>query len=167
MSDLYTEVMVEKKFTGKEMAIKVGLIFLTVLAAVAGLIFFPPVLIVALVLGILDYFIIPKLNVEYEYLYVNGELDIDKIYSRTKRKKGSSFNLGKMEIMAPVNSHQLDSYKNNPNIKTVDYSSGLPDAKVYAVIIPSEKEMLRVLFEPNDIMIKDIRSKMPRKVFTD
>lgn len=167
MSDLYTEVMVEKKFTGKEMAIKVGLIFLTVLAAVAGLIFFPPALIVALVLGVLDYFIIPKLNVEYEYLYVNGELDIDKIYSRTKRKKGSSLNLGKMEIMAPVNSHQLDSYKNNPNIKTLDYSSGLPDAKVFAMIIPSEKEMLRVLFEPNDIMIKDIRSKMPRKVFID
>jgi len=38
---------------------------------------------------------------------------------------------------------------------------------VFAMIIPSEKEMLRVLFEPNDIMIKDIRSKMPRKVFID
>lgn len=167
MSDLYTEVMVEKKFTGKDMAIKVGLIFLTVLAAVAGLILFPPILIVALALGVLDYFIIPKLNVEFEYLYVNGELDIDKIYSRSKRKKGASFNLGKMEIMAPVNSHQLDSYRNNTSIKTVDYSSGMPDAKVYAVIIPNDKEMQRILFEPNEVMIKDIRSKMPRKVFTD
>ena len=167
MSDLYTEVMVEKKFTGKDMAVKVGLIFLTVLAAVAGLTIIPIALVVALALGIADYLIIPKLNVEYEYVYVNGELDIDKIYSKSKRKKGASFDLGKMEIMAPVNSHQLDSHRNNPNIKTIDYSSGMDNAKVYAVIVPGDKEMHRLLFEPDEVMIKDIRNRMPRKVFTD
>lgn len=167
MSDLYTEVLVEKKFTGKDMAIKVGLIFLTVFVAAVGLMFIPLALVVALALGVLDYFMIPKLNVEYEYLYVNGELDIDKIYSRSKRKKGGRYDLAKIEIMAPVNSHQLDSYRNNTGIKTVDYSSGKPDAKIYAMIIATDKELQRVLFEPNDIMIKDIRSKMPRKVFTD
>lgn len=167
MSDLYTEVMVEKRFTGKDMAIKVLLIFLTVFTAVVGLVLMPLALIVAIVLGVIDYIFIPRLSVEYEYLYVNGELDIDKIFSKAKRKKGGRYDLGKMEIMAPVNSHQLDSYRNNTNIKTVDYSSGKPDAKVYAVIISTDKELQRVLFEPNEVMLKDIRSKMPRKVFTD
>lgn len=167
MSDLYTEVLVEKKFTGKDMAVKIGLIFLTVFAAAVGLMFIPLALIVALALGVLDYFMIPKLNVEYEYLYVNGELDIDKIYSRSKRKKAGRYDLAKLEVLAPATSHRLDSYRSNSSIKTVDYSSGQPDAKVYAMIIPTDKELQRVLFEPNDIMIKDIRSKMPRKVFTD
>lgn len=167
MSDLYTEVMVEKKVTVKETAIKISMIFLTVLTAVVGLTLIPLALIAAVVLGIMDYIFIPKLSVEYEYLYVNGELDIDRIYSRSKRKKGGSFDLSKMEVMAPVNSHHLDSYRNNTSIKTVDFSSGNPDAKVFAVIIPGDKEMRRILFEPNDVMLRDIRTKMPRKVFTD
>lgn len=167
MSELYTEVMVEKRFTGKDMAIKVVLLFLTVFAAVCGLVLMPLALIVAVILGVIDYIFIPRLSVEYEYLYVNGELDIDKIFSKSKRKKAGRYDLAKMEIMAPVNSHQLDSYRNNTNIKTVDFSSGNPDAKVYAVIIPTEKELQRVLFEPNEVIIKDVRSKMPRKVFTD
>ncbi len=50
MSDLYTEVLVGKKFTGKDMAVKVILIFLTVLAAVAGLLIHPIILIAALAL---------------------------------------------------------------------------------------------------------------------
>lgn len=167
MSDLYTEVLVEKKFTGKDMAVKVILIFLTVLAAIAGILIHPVILIVALAFGIADYFLIPRLNVEYEYLYVNGELDIDKVFSKQKRKKAGSYTLSKMEIMAPLNSHQLDSYRNNTNIKTVDYSSGKADHKTYAVIIPGDKGLERLLFEPNEIIIKDIKSKMPRKVFTD
>ena len=166
MSDLYTEVLVEKQFTAKDMAIKVGMIFMTVLSVVAGVLI-PPVLLAALAFGLLDYFFLPKLNVEYEYLYVNGELDIDKIFSKVKRKKGASYDLNNMEILAPVKSHQLDSYRNNPNIKTVDYSSGKPDAKVYAAIISKDDHLERLLFEPNDVMIRDIRSKMPRKVFTD
>lgn len=47
----------------------------------------PLILLLALVLGIVDYIFIPKLSVEFEYLYVNGELDIDRIYSQSRRKE--------------------------------------------------------------------------------
>ena len=55
MSDLYTEVLVEKQFTAKDMAIKVGMIFMTVLSVVAGVLI-PPILLAALAFGLLDYF---------------------------------------------------------------------------------------------------------------
>ena len=75
MSDLYTEVLVKKQQTGKDKAIKGVLIFFTVLFAAAGIMMNPLILLLALVLGIVDYIFIPKLSVEFEYLYVNGELD--------------------------------------------------------------------------------------------
>ena len=53
---------------------------------------------------------VPKLEVEYEYLYVNGELDIDAIYSKQKRKKMGSYDASELEILAPENSHELDSF---------------------------------------------------------
>ena len=44
----------------------------------------PLILLLALVLGIVDYIFIPKLSVEFEYLYVNGELDIDSLSEQLK-----------------------------------------------------------------------------------
>ena len=90
MSDLYTEVLVKKQQTGKDKAIKGVLIFFTVLFAAAGIMMNPLILLLALVLGIVDYIFIPKLSVEFEYLYVNGELDIDRIYSQSRRKRAAA-----------------------------------------------------------------------------
>lgn len=167
MSDLYSEELVEKQMTTADTLKKGGLIALLVLSILAGILMHPIILILAAVLGVVCYIFIPRFNLEYEYIYVNGELDIDKVFSKSKRKKGSAFDLGKMEIMAPADSHRLDSYKNNQAIKKVDYSSGRPEAKTYTFVYPSEKEMRLVSFEPNEAMLKDIRQKYPRKLFLD
>ena len=119
MSDLYTEVLVKKQQTGKDKVIKGVLIFFTVLFAAAGIMMNPLILLLALVLGIVDYIFIPKLSVEFEYLYVNGELDIDRIYSQSRRKRAASYELSNMEILAPYQSHQLDSYKKKPEYQTL------------------------------------------------
>ena len=60
MSDLYSELLVKKDRTAKDVAIKYGLITLTVLFAVAGLFIMPLLLVAALGLGIACYFIVPQ-----------------------------------------------------------------------------------------------------------
>lgn len=101
MSDLYTEVMVAKKPTVKDQLIKFVLILFTVLFALAGLVLMPILLVAAVILGVVDYVFIPRLSVEFEYLYVNGELDVDRIFSKSRRKRAASYDLSSMEIMAP------------------------------------------------------------------
>lgn len=169
MSDLYTEVMVAKKLTVKDQLIKFVLLLFTVLFALAGLVLMPILLVAAVILGVVDYVFIPRLSVEFEYLYVNGELDVDRIFSKSRRKRAASYDLSSMEIMAPWNSHRLDSYKNNRGLKKVDYSSGIEGEghKPYGFVISNKNQLELVIFEPNEVMLKDIRSKMPRKVFYD
>ena len=169
MSDLYTEVLVKKQQTGKDKVIKGVLIFFTVLFAAAGIMMNPLILLLALVLGIVDYIFIPKLSVEFEYLYVNGELDIDRIYSQSRRKRAASYELSNMEILAPYQSHQLDSYKKNQSIKRYNYSSGIEGQghKPYAFVISKDNTKQMVIFEPDEVMLKDIRNRAPRKVFMD
>ena len=87
MSELYSEFLVKKESTFKDALIKFGMIGLTVVAVAAGLFLNPLLLIVAIGLGVACYFIIPKTDLEYEYLFVNGELDIDKIMAKSKRKR--------------------------------------------------------------------------------
>lgn len=167
MSEMYTEILVPRKVTALDIFVKVCLVLLTGAAIAVGVIVRPLFLIAAAVLLVLDFLLIPRLSVEYEYLYINGELDVDKIFSKNRRKKAASYTMDQVEIIAPVGSDHLAEYNRRPGIRTVDFSSRQADASVYVMIVSQERQMERVLLEPDEKMLKDLKMKMPRKVFSD
>ena len=167
MTDMYSELLVKKEQTVKDQAIKILLIFLLVFTAIAGLILTPLAWVLTIGLGIAAYFVLPLLDLEYEYVFVNGELDIDRIASKAKRKRMKSFDLAKMEIMAPVNSHRMDYQNHNTNMKVLDFSSGNSQHKIFAMIIPDDTTVYRVLLEPYKELLDNIARSCPRKVFLD
>ena len=88
---------------------------------------------VTILLGVLMYyFVFPKLDVEYEYTLLNHDLEIDAIYSKSKRKKLMTLDIQQAEIIAPKNSHRLDSVHAD---KTKDFSAGTGEG-TYAIVIP-------------------------------
>ncbi len=163
MSDSYKEILVKRQTPMMMRVLKGALIGLTVLSFVGGLLMWP-LLIVGAVLLAVDYFVVPKFEVEYEYLYVNGELDVDAIYSRQKRKKMGTYDMAELEILAPSESHAVDAYKNKQGAKVKDYTSLDPQVKSYLLVFNKEKgqEMIRVELEES--IINDIRRIAPRKV---
>lgn len=163
MSESYVELLVKKKKTPKDSILKGLMIAGIVILVLIGLVI-PLVLIAAIALGVLAYFKMPGLDLEFEYLYVNGELDIDKIMSKVKRKRVGSFDISKAEMVAPVKSHELDYYRQSKDLKVVDCSSGDDHANVYGMVIKDEKGMKLVLFEPNQEILDDMRRIAPRKV---
>lgn len=168
MSDLYSELLVKKEKTMKDNLIKVGAIGLTALLVLAGLFIHPLALLPAIILGVVSYlFIIPKTDLEYEYLFVNGEMDIDMIMAKSKRKKAGSFRLSETDIVAPMDSHRLDYYKNNQKLKVLDFSSGNEKNKRYGVVTRNEKESCMIIIEPDENMAKAIKNSAPSKVFLD
>lgn len=166
MSDLYTEVIVKRKATAGDTIKKSLLIAGTALSAFAF--FFTPLGILAVLLlagfALADYFLLPNFNVEYEYLYVNGELDIDKIMSKQKRKRVFSMDIKNLEILAPSQSHALDHYNRSRDLKTFDFSSREESHKTYTMVVKGEKGMQKVIFEPNDVILNDMKRVAPREV---
>lgn len=100
---------------------------------------------------------------EYEYTFVKGELDIDKIMAKAKRKRCAVFNMEQTEVVAPEGAHQLDNFKNTP-CKVMDFSSGIPENKKYIMYTSYHNEIVKVIFEPNDRMLDDMWNTAPRKV---
>ena len=86
MSDFYTEQLIKKQTTGKDRMIKILLILLTVVSVLIIFIF-PFGIILPVALIALDVFMFQRMDVEYEYLFVNGDLDIDKIMHKARRKR--------------------------------------------------------------------------------
>lgn len=167
MSDLYTEVLVKRQTTAKDLVIRIGLIVLTAAAVVAG--FMMPVLFVAAIaLGAACYFLFPKTDLEYEYLFVNGELDIDVIMGKSRRKRLKSYSMQGVELVAPLNSHRADYYKNNTKMKTLDFSSGSDSAKRFLMVVSDEKEgAVKVILEPGEELAEYMKKSAPAKVFLD
>ena len=131
VSETYVECLVKKKATSMAVFLKALFIMLTVCFCLIGVVFVPGFL-VAIATGIGAYFAYMNADIEYEYLYLDKEVSIDKIMAKSKRKKVAVYDMNRLEILAPVNSYHLDSYKNRSMKKTVDFSSGVvknPDSR--------------------------------------
>ncbi len=164
MSETYVECLVARKPSMLLSFLKILLIMLTVVFVLIGAIYFPG-LVIAAITGVGAYFATMNASIEYEYLYVDREISVDKVMAKSRRKKANTFSVDKMEILAPLNSHRLDSYRNR-NAKMLDYSSGIAAQPERRYMMVCEGDT-KVIFEPNAEMVKAIQSIAPRKVFTD
>ena len=163
MNEVYYEILVARK---KDAKLQMGQIVTALLAgvcAVSVLFGFIYGIILAPIFGLMCYFLTLRNKVEYEYLYVDKELQIDRITNQSKRKKMETLDLNQLEILAPIRSHELDSYRKRGG-STLDYSSGEEDrdAQKYMLVIGDKK----VIFEPTPELVQTIRMFAPRKVFT-
>lgn len=164
MSETYVECLVARKPSMLLSFLKILLIMLTVVFVLIGAVYIPG-LVVAIITGVGAYFATMNASIEYEYLYVDREISVDKVMAKSRRKKANTFSVDKMEILAPLNSHRLDSYRNR-NAKMLDYSSGIAAQPERRYMMVCEGDT-KVIFEPNAEMVKAIQSIAPRKVFTD
>lgn len=160
MSDFYTEQLVKKQTTMKDVFIKAFLVAVAIVS-VFSVLMFPVALIIPIVVIAAVVFLIRRLNVEYEYLYVNGDLDIDKIMNKAKRKRVFTANIDNFELLAPEGASELNQFG---NARVVDYSSGSADARRYVLVVADNGQVTKLVFEPNDEIIEGVFLMAPRKV---
>ena len=164
MNDLYTEASVKKRVTAMDTFIKVVTVFVVAVLLGAGFLFGNTLLGFLGALGIVfAYYLIPRLKVVYEYVFCDGQLDFDAIMAGEKRKHVYRLDFDNVTIMAPANSHALDSYKQS-GIKIRNFSSLEKDRKVYGIVENTGDIQTLVYFEPNEKMLSYIKQKAPRKV---
>lgn len=164
MSDMYQEILVKRNTPFSDQIKKYLLIVVTVISVMGGLVINPILLLPAVVFGFLCYFMVPRFDLEYEYLYVSGELDIDKIMGKQKRKRCASYNMDNLEILAPSNSAELNRFKNKKDVKVRDFTSLKPDTPSYTLVFNLDRGQELVKVELNEAVIGDIRRMAPRKI---
>lgn len=163
MNESYAEAGCKKKATIGTYLIKTFLVlFSIILFFLTYQSYILLVLSAVIIVGIMYLF--PRFNLEYEYIFCDGQLDFDKIYGNVKRKTAQRIDFEHVEICAPIQSHALDSYVNKREIQVKNYSSKSKDAKPYAIIVHEQDKWYKIIFEPNEKMIACMKAKAPRKV---
>jgi hypothetical protein len=162
MNQLYAEAGVKRKDNLKTTSLR----FLMIVGIVIGvfLLFLGGLFgIVGVVLAVILVYLFPKLNVEYEYVFVDGQIDFDRISGKAKRKTLLRIDMEQVEIISPAGSHSLDNY-NHVSLVNKDFSSGDKTSKPYVIIATKEDKKLKITFEPSEKMITMMKQKSPRKV---
>ena len=156
MKDKFYEQLISKKPRINPTALRVLVIALIVFLMTIGALMIGFIsVIVAVVLGVSAFFyIFPHSSMEYEYSLLNYDLDIDAIYSQSKRENMVSFDIRQAEMIAPKGSSRLAPFRPE---KTCNYTSGDPNAQVYCIIISLDKKLHCIMIEPDDTMIEHIR----------
>ena len=176
MNDIYCEYIVKRKMGVKALICRYFVVIATVLAFYYGLMlsqfygaFFGMLLVFfGMLLALLCLYVFRNTNLEYEYQFISGSLDIDVIFARAKRKRARKFDMRAVEVFALADSDVFKQYehmKADKAYREVDYSSGYPDRKKHAFIISiGEKGVAKVIFEPNEKMVEAIRQYIPSKM---
>ncbi len=164
-NDTYVECLIQAKASGMGLFFKVLLIVLTVIFGLSSVLFGTLGVLLAILTGAGAYFVNLFTNLEYEYLYLDKEITVDKVMAKSRRKRVGVYTVDRMEILAPIHSHRLDSYRNR-DVKRRDYSVGQalkPDLR-YAMYYEGGEV---VLLSPSPEFVKAVQNVAPRKVFTD
>jgi len=96
-------------------------------------------------------YLLEGLNVEYEYIVTNDDLDIDKIVGRRKRKRLISVDLKSVDEFAP--------YLNETELRsdlTVLADDGTGYDMWYVFIDTESNGKIAIIFNPDDRTIKNI-----------
>ena len=166
--DIFIEKLVKKQKTSKDMLKAIGLILasLVIVFFIVPLIPFVKGFLIFFIVAIpfFAYYVIKSQNVEYEYAYTNGELDVDRIVAESRRKRLLSVDCKDFEIVAKVSSDKYsDEYRKIPN--KVEAVSSMTSPDVYFAVFENGGKRTILYFEPNDKMIEAMWKYIPRKFF--
>lgn len=163
MNDSYAEWLVKCKTPFYAHVINAIMVILTAVSVFLALTTTVFAVILMFAVGFATYILYRNSRVEYEYLYVDGQLTIDKILGKAKRKKAWEGTMNEIQIIAPSDSFVLNDYRSGQS-HVLDFSSHIPGSRTYTAIVQSPSGQERIIFEPNDKMIQCFRQTAPRKV---
>lgn len=166
MKDVYIEWLVKKQQTLTDKLIRIVTMFFSIVSVLLVLLTGQVlIMVVAIVICILTYLAYNHTDIEYEYIYVPGELLIDRIMSKSRRKRVEIIDTGRIEVIAPLNSHNLDGHKHK-KYKECDYTSGIreQDSHIFVIYYADGK---KILLEPNRDLMVALKNELPHKVHID
>ncbi|MBQ7717786.1 MAG: hypothetical protein IJT38_00585 [Clostridia bacterium] len=97
-----------------------------------------------------------KGNIEFEYALTSGDLDIDKIENKMRRRRLMSVHSRNIKLMAPVSDTEYND--NVKSLKTIDATSNSGDENVYFAVFDKDGQRQCLLFEPNQ-KIREVMHK--------
>ncbi len=100
-------------------------------------------------------YLISTMNVEYEYIVTNNEIDIDKIIGKSRRKRLITLDISAAEAFAPYGSSDVTADA------TVHATDGTEKNAYNLVVKHSAYGTVNLIFNPNEKIREAIMQELP------
>ncbi len=166
--DNFAEQLVKKELTNsdktKNVLTVVGGIALTIIFAVGSFFMLSSIMIafigmiLAIACGCGTFLMSRNFNVEYEYTFTNGELDIDKIIAQSKRKPMLTIQISKF---TDFGKYDENTSEETDEMTVILATNNIASKEYYADFPHEEFGMTRLIFCPNERMRENIVKFLP------
>lgn len=163
--DVFVEQLVKKPADGKTLALKILIAFGVILVSLFCLYLMLIGIVLALLLIFVaiygGFYLISGLNAEYEYIVTNGEIDIDKIIAKRKRKRLITAKPSKFEAFGKLADAEAVS-----GITVVE-ANGIADEEAEDYYIDFTHDSfgkVRLIFTPTERTLEAVTPFLPRPV---
>ena len=161
--DTFFEQLIRIKLNGKAKLIITLIILVDVLIVAAlilfGLIFAPAIVLLIVIAAIYGaYKLISLLVIEYEYIYTNGELDVDKIVAQNTRKRMVSIKCSEVEKFGEYKGQTAPGSVKN----TFVFCNPDSEGQVYLIAKDRNLGNVMMVLAPNDRLREEIEKAIPR-----
>lgn len=160
--DIFVEQIVKKKMGPKDYAIIAATILAGILLIIAS--FLLPMISFLVLAGVCigAYYIITSRSLEFEYSVTNGDITIDKIINRRKRKRVLSVDAHEIEEMGKFRPEILQNKSEHKKFFTSEYDDGRESW--YFCAHTTKNGNVLVVFNPEEKVLTAMKPFMPRQV---
>ena len=163
MGDVFNEQIVKRHATFQDTLKRIGIFILVLAVILVSIVFAQNAAIFIAAAAIFGaVYLMSYLNKEYEYVFTNGELDVDVIYNRSRRKRLFSVVVKDIEVMAHIDDKSHESAFTTAQ-QVYNCHSGENGPNTYAFLAVVKGKKAKVIFEPNEKMLKAIGSTLNRR----
>lgn len=169
MADTFMEYLVTKRLTTKDALLKVFIVLAGLFIAMLCFMFSPLLGMFSMfgylaAFGVLygAYRLFTMLNVEFEYVLTNGDMDVDKIINRSSRKRLLSVKCSSFETFGKYKA--VDHQNKNYQTRIFVCSSPEDENVWYATFSHSKFGNSLLVFNANEKMLEAMRNFIPKQL---
>lgn len=166
--DIFVEQIIKKRFGPQDYAVICAVVLAAVLVVVLSIVFLPVLTVLVLVGACFGaYYVITSRSLEFEYSVTNGDITIDSIIYRRKRKRVISVDAHTIETMGlyKPEDHSGKSYQTRIFASTA--YDGSDNGSWYFTARHPKKGFVLVVFNPEEKVLNAIKPFLPRQVAHD
>lgn len=165
--DFFTESIVTRKKTRKDNFYIGCIVALALLVLYIGLYFVRELgsffLLFVVAVGYGAYYWIRRFNIEFEYSFTNGELDIDRIIARRGRRRLITVNTKQFDFFAPLSDPQAKNVSDMSIQQTIHAEGNRESERVYVAVLMHKGIKTCLYIEPSEKVVEGIERFIPRK----
>lgn len=170
-SDTFVEAIYKRKMQSADYAKIAGImvLYFVLLMAIFVLVGIFPVITTLIPLFIIGgafgaWWLITGLNKEFEYVVTKGDLDIDSIIARRRRKRAYSVKAKDIEIMASCMSDEYKSMQKQPNLKVLNLASIPNDPKNWFIVSQYNSVRTMAIISGDEKVVRNIHRHARHRV---